>query len=77
MTNVSSNDRDNGLLEHADTLLTAAQHNWTGATADSFGRFHTDWQTTAAQLRDGLDRIYAAATTELEVHHSRKRTDNR
>ncbi|MEG8184577.1 hypothetical protein GZH49_39705 [Nocardia terpenica] len=64
-------------FDHADALLTQVRQEWTGATAQAFGGVHARWQAAAAQLRDDVDRIYAAAATEFEAHRSADETDGR
>ncbi|NEW37151.1 WXG100 family type VII secretion target, partial [Nocardia cyriacigeorgica] len=57
-------------LTQIDTRVAAVQSSWSGQAADAHATAHRDWLAGAQDMRDGLERMRAAAVTARDNYTS-------
>ena len=58
------------MKRQVDTLVSS---NWQGAASAAFTDLYTQWNTSAAQLRDALDGISAMLTSSAQAYEDTER----
>ncbi|MEU4345338.1 WXG100 family type VII secretion target [Nocardia sp. NPDC023852] len=49
-------------LREVEQRIAAVQGNWSGVSAAAHATAHAEWTASAAEIRDGLQKMRAAAT---------------
>ncbi|WP_327109754.1 WXG100 family type VII secretion target [Nocardia sp. NBC_01730] len=57
-------------LREVEERMATLQSNWTGAAADAHATAHAEWTTSAAEIRDGLQKMRAAATAARKQYQA-------